>query len=73
MTQNKNGRAASAKSSGPTNCDYCLYYEYDEDYECYTCSKDLDEDEMVHFLQGKTFACPFFRNGDEYLIVRKQM
>ena len=50
-----------------------MYYEYDEDYECYTCSKDLDEDEMAHFMRGESFACPFYRNGDEYLVVRKQM
>ena len=28
-----------------STCDTCLYYEYDEDYECYTCMMDLDEDE----------------------------
>ena len=26
-------------------CDTCINYEYDEDYECYTCMMDLDEDE----------------------------
>ena len=34
---------------------------------------DLDEDEMAHFMRCESFACPFFRNGDEYLVVRKQM
>ena len=70
MTQNG---TRPRKPSPPTNCDYCLYYEYDEEYECYTCSKDLDEDEMAHFMRGESFACPFYRNGDEYLVVRKQM
>ena len=28
------------------NCESCLNYVYDEEYECYTCLVDLDEDEM---------------------------
>lgn len=57
----------------PTNCDTCMNYEYDEDYECYVCMQDLDEDEMVRFLQGNFKGCPYYRQGDEYSIVRKQM
>ena len=49
------------------NCDTCLFYEYDEEYECYTCSKDLDARMMQHQ------ECPFWRDGDEYKTVRKQM
>ena len=26
-----------------TNCESCMNYEYDEDYDCYICTKDLDE------------------------------
>ncbi|MBO4766144.1 MAG: DUF6472 family protein [Lachnospiraceae bacterium] len=70
MTNSKHRKEASKT---PTNCDYCMYYEYDEDYECYTCSKDLDEDDMAHFMSGRSFDCPFFRSGNEYAIVRKQM
>ena len=66
------GKKKQAKPA-PTNCDYCMYYEYDEDYECYTCGKDLDEDDMAHFLSGRSFECPFFRNGNEYAIVKKQL
>ncbi len=54
-------------------CDSCLYYEYDEEYETYVCQMDLDEDEMAHFLLEEHFACPYYRFGDEYTIVRKQM
>lgn len=50
-----------------------MYYDYDEDYECYTCEVSLDEDEMVKFIQDKFYNCPYYRAGDEYLIVRKQM
>ena len=28
-----------------TNCEYCVNYSYDEDYECYVCDIDMDEDE----------------------------
>ena len=34
-----------SKQTG-SNCEYCVNYSYDEDYECYTCEVDLDEDEM---------------------------
>lgn len=31
-------------------CDTCTFYIYDDEYECYTCDRDLDEDEMMRFL-----------------------
>ena len=55
------------------NCESCMNYEYDEEYECYVCTQDLDEDEMYHFLTGRFSSCPYYRFGDEYSIVRKQM
>ena len=54
-------------------CDTCAYYSYDEDYECYICDMDLDEDDMVRFLMGNTASCPYYQSNDEYLIVRHQM
>lgn len=54
------------------NCDYCINYEYDEDYGCYTCIMDLDEDEMRLFMTDNFKNCPYFRMGDEYTIVRRQ-
>ena len=54
-------------------CDTCAYFMYDEEYECYTCDRDLDEDEMVRFLSDAHFVCPYYRCGDEYLVVRKQL
>ena len=65
----KNGK----KPAQVSNCESCMYYDYDEDYECYTCEVSLDEDEMVKFMQDKFYHCPYYRAGDEYLIVRKQM
>lgn len=54
-------------------CDSCMYYEYDEDYECYVCQMDLDEDEMYRFLTNTNENCPYYRYGDEYSVVRHQM
>ena len=56
-----------------TNCELCGNYVYDEEYECYVCEVDLDEDEMARFLTSTFYQCPYFRMGDEYSIVRKQM
>lgn len=56
-----------------TNCESCMNYEYDEDYDCYICTKDLDEDEMIRFIRGEFKDCPFYRFGDEYQIVKKQI
>ncbi len=55
------------------SCESCAYYTYDEEYEYYVCEANLDEDEMSAFLRGAEFSCPFYRLGDEYAIVRKQM
>ena len=56
-----------------SNCDSCSNYQYDEDYECYVCMVDLDEDDTGRFLSGGNFDCPFYQLDNEYLIVRKQM
>lgn len=56
-----------------TACESCANYFYDEEYECYVCDVNLDEDEMVRFMTQTNFSCPYYRNGDEYLVVRKQM
>ena len=59
------------KSQG--SCEQCNNYVYDDDYECYICEMDLDEDEMARFLSGTPMECPYYQPGDEYLVVRKQM
>ncbi|MBQ7573956.1 MAG: hypothetical protein IJT23_06820 [Clostridia bacterium] len=56
-----------------SNCDFCMNYEYDDEYECYTCIMDLDEDEMELFITGRFKECPYYRPGNEYTIVRKQL
>ena len=53
------------------DCETCLYYEYDEEYEEYCCTADIDQDDYGRILQHQ--ECPFWRDGDEYRVVRKQM
>ena len=55
-----------------TNCETCANYIYDEEYDCYTCDINLDEDEMMRFLSGANFECSYYQLYDEYKIVRKQ-
>lgn len=59
--------------NGKTNCDCCMNYIYDEEYNYYVCQVDLDEDEMGKFISNTFNNCPYFQFNDEYKIVRKQM
>ncbi|MCR5118775.1 MAG: DUF6472 family protein [Lachnospiraceae bacterium] len=54
-------------------CENCMYYEYDEEFDEYGCGAGLDEDDMYRFLTGNTEECVYFRPGDEYQIVKHQM
>ena len=54
-----------------TNCENCMNYFYDEEYEGYTCVMDFDQDDAEFFINPKS-RCPYFRFGDDYTIVRKQ-
>lgn len=53
-------------------CESCAYYEYDDEYDEYCCSVNIDEDELYRIYQDTSSACPYYRNGDEYAVVRKQ-
>lgn len=55
-----------------TNCENCAYYEYDDYYDTYSCTINLDEDEMENFLSHSTYNCPYFKLYDEYGMVKKQ-
>ena len=60
------------KKKRVTNCETCENYVYDEQYDSYYCDMNLDEDEMMHFLTGNFGNCPYYRENDEYRIVRRQ-
>ncbi len=53
-------------------CELCMNYMYDEEYDCYECAMDMDEDEIYSLYANKRSVCPYFRQGDDYTIVRKQ-
>ena len=61
------------KAKTKSSCECCSNYVYDEEFGYYECEVNLDEDEMVRFLQDKFYNCPYFQLEDEYKIVRKQM
>lgn len=51
-----------------------MNYEYDPETDTYECVLDigLDMDDYERSLSRQYTACPFFKFGDEYNIVRKQ-
>ncbi len=56
-----------------SECDTCGNLIYDDEIEDYVCDVDMDEDDLVRFLSDKHSKCPYYQNGDEYKIVRKQL
>ncbi len=56
-----------------SQCEQCAYFAYDDDYEEYVCEADMDEDDYGRLFGSNRTSCPFFRDGDEYKLVRHQM
>ena len=54
------------------DCESCAYYYYDEELEEYICDADMDEDEYARLLSEHR-ECPYWRNADEYRVVRHQL
>ncbi|MDO4614098.1 MAG: DUF6472 family protein [Lachnospiraceae bacterium] len=54
-------------------CDSCANFFYDEENEEWICDVQMDEDDAVRFYTNPKPECPFYRNGDEYAVVRHQM
>ena len=54
-------------------CETCNYYIYDDDLEEYICDVNMDEDDYYRLMQNDRKKCPFYKNGDEYAVVKKQM
>ena len=55
-----------------TECDTCWYYDYDEEYDCWFCMMDLDEDEVYRISTSRRRHCPYYRQGDDYTLARRQ-
>ena len=58
--------------STQVSCETCANYIYDEEFDEYYCQMNLDEDEYARLLQHSRAHCPYYRDGDEYRIARKQ-
>ncbi|MEE0930984.1 MAG: DUF6472 family protein [Acutalibacteraceae bacterium] len=57
---------------GKSNCEHCANYVFDEECDCYICQINLDEDEVVKFMQNTFADCHYFKFYDEYKMVNKQ-
>ncbi|MBR7090665.1 MAG: DUF6472 family protein [Lachnospiraceae bacterium] len=55
------------------SCDTCVNYVYDEDDESYDCMVSMDEDDAYRISVNPHAECPYYRNDDEYAVVRHQM
>ena len=53
-------------------CETCWYFDYDEEYDEYCCIMDLDEDEVYRILSSSNQRCPYYRQGDDYTLARRQ-
>ncbi len=53
-------------------CETCWYNEYDEEADEYYCMQIVDEDVYAHLLQNPKQHCPYWRDGNEYTVARKQ-
>lgn len=53
-------------------CESCWHYDYDEEYDEYYCMMDLDEDEVYRIFGSKQSRCPYYRQGDDYTLSRRQ-
>ncbi len=56
-----------------SNCESCVFYDYDDELDSYVCEMNLDQDDLDKFLRGTTQNCPFYRFYDEYKSVHKQI
>ena len=41
-----------------TKCETCQFYDYDEEYDDYICTVDMDEDDFVRFIGGAKRGSP---------------
>ena len=55
------------------SCESCTYYIYDDEYESYFCDVIFDEVENMSLVSDTHYQRPYYRIGNEYAVVRKQM
>ena len=54
-------------------CDDCAWFMYDDEEDMWYCTVDMDEDDYGSLVRHGYRSCPYYRNGDEYKLVRHQM
>lgn len=53
-------------------CETCWYYDYDQEEDEYYCMMELDEDEFYRAFVQTQGRCPYYRQGDDYTLARRQ-
>lgn len=53
-------------------CDSCMYLAYDDEFDEYYCSMNMDQDEREKLMFDNRSGCKYYRFGDDYTIVKKQ-
>ena len=53
-------------------CETCWYYDYDQEEDAYYCMTKLDEDEFYRAFVQPQGRCPYYRQGDDYTLARRQ-
>ncbi len=53
-------------------CETCEYARFDEETGELICDACLDEDEFYKMLTSEGSVCKYYKNFDEYKMVRKQ-
>lgn len=53
-------------------CETCWYYDYDQEEDAYYCMMELDEDEFYRAFVHPQGRCPYYRQGDDYTLARRQ-
>lgn len=57
-------------------CEDCIYSEYDTIIEQFYCSLNfIDEDDFakINYSKPGNYSCPYYKKGNEYTIVNKQI
>ena len=55
------------------SCETCQYAYIEYATGEAICDLDLDEDEVARFSYRRSKECPYYKDGDEYKAVRKQL
>ena len=53
-------------------CETCWYYDYYQEEDAYYCMMELDEDEFYRAFVQPQGRCPYYRQGDDYTLARRQ-